>query len=37
MIVEFWLRKKEIADEDDNEMEHTSEYGKSGVQLVSLD
>jgi hypothetical protein len=31
MIVELWTRKREMGDEDENDMEITSGYEKSGV------
>jgi len=31
MMVELWTRKREIGDEDENEMDDTSRYEKSGV------
>jgi len=34
MMVELWTRKREMEDEDDNDMEDTSGYEKSGVQLA---
>jgi len=34
MIVELSTRKRELGDEDDNDMEDTSGYEKSGVQLA---
>jgi hypothetical protein len=33
MIVEMWMRKREIGDEDENDVEDTSGYEKSGVRL----
>jgi hypothetical protein len=33
-MVELWMRKKEMEDEDENKMEDTSGYDKSGVQLA---
>jgi len=36
MMVELWTRKREMGDEDENDMEDTSCYGKSGVQLAGL-
>jgi len=35
-MVELWTRKREIGDEDENDMEVTSGYEKSGVQLAWL-
>jgi len=34
MMVELWTRKREMGDEDENDMEDTREYEKSGVQLA---
>jgi hypothetical protein len=31
MRVELWTRKREMGDEDENDMEHKSGYEKSGV------
>ena len=31
MMVELWTRKREIGDEDENDMEDTNGYEKSGV------
>jgi len=31
MMVELWTRKREMGDEDENDMENTSGYEKSGV------
>jgi hypothetical protein len=36
MIVELWTRKKEVGDEDENDMEDTSGYDKSAVRLTYL-
>jgi len=30
-MVEWWMRKREMGDEDENDMEDTSGYEKSGV------
>jgi hypothetical protein len=30
MMVELWRRKREMGDEDENDMENTSRYVKSG-------
>jgi len=30
MVVELWTRKREMGDEDENDMEDTSGYEKSG-------
>jgi len=34
MVVEFWMRKREIGEEDENSMEDTSGYEKSVVGLA---
>jgi len=34
MMVELWTRKREMADEDENDMEDTSGPGKSGIRLA---
>jgi hypothetical protein len=34
MMVELWTRKREMEDEDENYVEDTSGYEKSGVQLA---
>jgi hypothetical protein len=31
MMVELWMRKRDV-DEDENDVEDTSGYGKTGVQ-----
>jgi hypothetical protein len=31
MMVELWMRKREMGDEDENDVEDTSCYMKSGV------
>jgi len=36
MMVELWTRKREIGDADENDMEDTSGYEKSGVRLAGL-
>jgi len=36
MIVELWTRMSEMRDEDENNVERTSGYKKSGVQLTGL-
>jgi len=36
MMVELWMRKREMGDEDGNDMEDTSGYDKSGVRLAWL-
>jgi hypothetical protein len=33
MMVELWTRKREMGDEDENDMENMSGYEKSGVLL----
>jgi hypothetical protein len=34
VMVELWTRKREMGDEDANDMEDTSGYDKSGVRLA---
>ena len=34
MMVEWWTRKKEMWDEDGNNVEDTSRYEESGVRLA---
>jgi len=34
MMVELWKRKREMGDEDENNMEDTSRPEKSGVRLA---
>jgi len=34
MMVELWTRKREIGDEDENDMDDRNGYEKSGVQLA---
>jgi len=34
MMVEMWMRKKEMEDEDEINVEDTSGYEKSGVRLA---
>jgi hypothetical protein len=36
IMVEFWTRKKEMRDEDENNIERTSGYEKSAVSLARL-
>jgi len=36
MMVELWMRKREMGDEDEHDMEDTSGYEISGVRLASL-
>jgi len=36
MMVEMWMRKREMGDEDENNVEDTSGYEKSGVRLAWL-
>jgi hypothetical protein len=36
MMVELWTRKREMGDEDENDMEDMSSYETSGVRLASL-
>jgi len=33
-MVELWTRIREMGDEDENDLEDTSGYAKSGVQLA---
>ena len=34
MMVELWTRKREMGDEDENDVDDTRAYEKSGVQLA---
>jgi len=34
MMVELWTRKREMGNEDENDMENMSGYEKSGVRLA---
>jgi hypothetical protein len=34
MMVELWTRKREMGDDDGNDMEDTSGYDKSEIQLA---
>jgi len=34
MMVGMWTRKREMVDEEEDNMEDTSRYEKSGVQLA---
>jgi hypothetical protein len=34
MMVELWTRKREMGEEDENDVENTSCYEKSGVQVA---
>jgi hypothetical protein len=34
MMVELWTRKREMGDEDENDMENMNGYEKSGVLLA---
>jgi hypothetical protein len=34
MIVELWMRKREIGDENEIDVKNTSRYPKSGIQLA---
>jgi len=34
MIVELWTRKRKLGDEEENDVEDMSGYGKSGVRLA---
>jgi len=36
MMEELWTRKRKMGDEDENNMEDTSSYEKSGVRLAWL-
>jgi len=36
MMVELWTRKREMGDEDENDVEDTSRDDESGVRLASL-
>ena len=36
MMVEFWTRKREMGDEDENDVEDRSGYEKSGLRLACL-
>jgi len=36
MMVELWMRKREMGDEDENDMEDTSSYERSAERLASL-
>jgi len=36
MMIGFWTRKREMGDKDENNMEDTSSYEKSGVQHTWL-
>jgi hypothetical protein len=36
MMIELWKRKREMGCEDANDVENTSGYKKSGVQLTRL-
>jgi len=36
MMEEFWMKKKETVHEEENNMQDTSGYGKSGVRLARL-
>jgi len=33
-VVQLWTRKREMGDDDENDVEDMSEGGKSGVQLA---
>jgi len=37
MMVELWTRQREMSDDDESDMEDTSGYENSGVQLAWLD
>jgi len=34
MMVEWWMRKREMGDEDENDVEDMSGYEESGVRLA---
>jgi hypothetical protein len=34
MMIELWMRKREMRDEDENNVEDTNGYNKSGVPLA---
>jgi hypothetical protein len=34
MMLELWMRKREMGDEDENNVEDTSRYEKSGIRLT---
>ena len=34
MMIELWTRKRDLRDEDENNVEDTSGYEKTGVQLA---
>ena len=34
MMVELWMRKREMGEEDENDVEDTSAYEKSGARLA---
>jgi len=34
MMIELWTRKREMGDEDENDMEDMGGYDKSGVRLA---
>jgi hypothetical protein len=34
MMVELWTRKREMGDDDENDMENKSHYEKSEVQVA---
>jgi len=36
MMVEMWMRKREMGDDNENDVEDTSGYKKSGVRLARL-
>jgi len=36
MMVELWTRKREMGDEDENDLDNTSGYEESGVRLACL-
>jgi len=34
MMVDLWMRKREMGDEDENDVEDTSRYEKSAILLA---
>ena len=36
MMVELWTRKREMGDQDENDVEDMSRYEKSGVRVAGL-
>jgi len=37
MMVEMWMRKREMGEEDENDMEDISGYEKAGLHLARVD